>query len=55
MNQMMAAYENFRKEGRLPATYEVVYGHAWTPLQAASPDSLVNEAYFPISSLKIRD
>ncbi len=22
-------YERFRKEGRLPATYEVVYGHAW--------------------------
>jgi malonyl-CoA O-methyltransferase len=23
------AYERFRREGRLPATYEVVYGHAW--------------------------
>lgn len=22
-------YEAFRREGRLPATYEVVYGHAW--------------------------
>jgi malonyl-CoA O-methyltransferase len=22
-------YERFRREGRLPATYEVVYGHAW--------------------------
>ena len=22
-------YEGFRKEGKLPATYEVVYGHAW--------------------------
>jgi malonyl-CoA O-methyltransferase len=55
MNRMMAAYEKFRSEGRLPATYEVVYGHAWTPLQEASPGSLVNEAYFPISSLKIRE
>ena len=26
------AYERFRHEGRLPATYEVVYGTAWTPL-----------------------
>jgi len=26
-----AAYEGFRREGRLPATYEVVYGHAWAP------------------------
>jgi len=28
-----AAYEAFRREGRLPATYEVVYGHAWAPHQ----------------------
>ena len=25
------AYERFRSEGRLPATYEVVYGTAWAP------------------------
>ncbi|HEX2667387.1 MAG TPA: malonyl-ACP O-methyltransferase BioC [Gammaproteobacteria bacterium] len=25
------AYEKFRHEGRLPATYEVVYGTAWAP------------------------
>ena len=24
-----AAYETFRRDGKLPATYEVVYGHAW--------------------------
>jgi malonyl-CoA O-methyltransferase len=24
-------YEQFRREGRLPATFEVVYGHAWKP------------------------
>lgn len=24
-------YERFRKEGKLPATFEVVYGHAWKP------------------------
>lgn len=50
-----SAYEKYRTEGQLPATYEVVYGHAWTPLQESSFDSLVNEAYFPISSLKIRE
>jgi malonyl-CoA O-methyltransferase len=26
-----SAYERFRREGRLPATYEVVYGTAWAP------------------------
>ena len=25
------AYEAFRQDGRLPATYEVVFGHAWAP------------------------
>jgi malonyl-CoA O-methyltransferase len=30
---MRAAYERFRSDGRLPATYEVVYGHAWAPMQ----------------------
>ncbi|MEA3197723.1 MAG: malonyl-CoA O-methyltransferase [Gammaproteobacteria bacterium] len=27
---MQAAYEAFRQDGRLPATYEVVFAHAWT-------------------------
>ena len=29
------AYEAFRQDGRLPATYEVVFGHAWAPDGAA--------------------
>jgi malonyl-CoA O-methyltransferase len=32
---MQAAYEQFRQDGRLPATYEVVFAHAWAPAQAA--------------------
>jgi malonyl-CoA O-methyltransferase len=32
---LQAAYEGFRQDGRLPATYEVVFGHAWTPGTAA--------------------
>ena len=31
MQRMRAAYEQFRDQGRLPATYEVVFGHAWVP------------------------
>ncbi|BEV72529.1 methyltransferase domain-containing protein [Paludibacterium sp. THUN1379] len=27
--QVEARYETLRRDGRLPATYEVVYGHAW--------------------------
>ncbi len=30
-----AAYEAFRQDGRLPATYEVVFAHAWAPGAAA--------------------
>ena len=30
-------YEAFRREGKLPATFEVVYGHAWKPLPRVSP------------------
>ena len=32
---LQAAYEVFRQDGRLPATYEVVFGHAWAPAEAA--------------------
>ncbi len=35
LKQMLAAYEQFRHDGVLPASYEVVYGHAWVP---RSPD-----------------
>jgi len=29
LKNMVSEYENFRVDGLLPATYEVVYGHAW--------------------------
>lgn len=31
-------YETFRADGRLPATFEVIYGHAWLPQQRTMPD-----------------
>jgi malonyl-CoA O-methyltransferase len=34
---MQAAYEAYRHEGRLPATYEVVFGQAWAPVAATTP------------------
>ena len=36
LRAMEAAYEEFRRDGRLPATYEVVYGHGWAPRTAAT-------------------
>ena len=41
LEKLTAAYERFRSEGKLPATYEVVYGHAWKPEPKADlPDGL---------------
>lgn len=31
-------YEQFRQEGKLPATFEVVYGHAWKPQGNTRPE-----------------
>lgn len=28
-NNIIKMYEKYRKDGKLPATYEVIYGHAW--------------------------
>jgi malonyl-CoA O-methyltransferase len=33
------AYEAYRHDGRLPATFEVVFGHAWTPAADARRSS----------------
>ena len=38
-----AAYEHLRRDGKLPATFEVVYGHAWkvAPKQAADGRAII--------------
>jgi len=50
LQQLTQQYEQFRKNGKLPATYEVVYGHAW---KADKRDSAV-DAFVPIH-FKSRD
>ncbi|MGH8750728.1 MAG: malonyl-ACP O-methyltransferase BioC [Burkholderiales bacterium] len=42
-------YEPFRSEGRLPATFEVVYGHAWKPEARVTPEG---KAVIEIKSAK---
>lgn len=37
VTRVAQAYEAFRIDGRLPATFEVVYGHAWKPLPRMGP------------------
>ena len=36
--RMLDVLESFRREGRLPATFEVIYGHAWKPAARVAPD-----------------
>jgi malonyl-CoA O-methyltransferase len=33
--QLESEYEQFRRDGVLPVSYEVIYGHAWAPLAQA--------------------
>lgn len=44
---MAHAYERYRSEGLLPASYEVVYGHAWAVAAG-------NDVHVPIESLMTR-
>ncbi|MGQ0579344.1 MAG: malonyl-ACP O-methyltransferase BioC [Betaproteobacteria bacterium] len=37
LDDLRRRYEELRKDGRLPATFEVVYGHAWKPEPRLSP------------------
>jgi malonyl-CoA O-methyltransferase len=48
--RMSAAYEEFRREGRLPATYEVVYGQAWCPAEPTRRRAS-GEAFVSIGSI----
>ena len=36
LKRVIAHYEQYRKEGVVPASYEVVYGHAWKTTQRAT-------------------
>lgn len=40
LQQLTERYERFRDNGKLPATFEVVYGHAWKAEGADLPDGL---------------
>jgi malonyl-CoA O-methyltransferase len=56
LKAMCAAYEKFRRtDGRLPATYEVVYGHAWGSQQLLSSRRSDGVAVFPLSQLRRHD
>lgn len=45
---MIAAYEAFRQDGRLPATYEVIHGHCWAPAAGQATRAAGGEVKVPL-------
>lgn len=50
--RFVEAYEAYRRDGRLPATYEVIYGHAWVPEAGTRPQDGSTVAAAPIHFLR---
>lgn len=40
LSKLRSAYEAFRDEGRLPASYEIIYGHAWRQETGRAPKTV---------------
>lgn len=51
LKAMKEAYEAYRSNGRLPASYEVVYGHAWAT-DAQVPEV---EVHVPVNTISLND
>jgi malonyl-CoA O-methyltransferase len=51
LERMAAEYETHRREGRLPATYEVVFGQAWAPVTPSRAKGAPSEVKVPIGQI----
>lgn len=51
LTRMIAAYDALRRDGRLPATYEVVYGQAWCPVAPPRRKGLPGEVVVPFAQI----
>jgi len=40
LQRVLGALEAMAHEGRIPATFEVIYGHAWKAQATHTPDGL---------------
>lgn len=52
LNAVAEAYEALRSDGVLPATFEVVYGHAWAPPEGTALKQDDGSVAVPITGLK---
>jgi malonyl-CoA O-methyltransferase len=55
LRRMQDAYETFRTDGRLPATYEVMYGVAWGAAGRRASPLVSGEAHISPSEIRRRD
>jgi len=51
LERMAAEYETHRREARLPATYEVVFGQAWAPVTPSRAKGAPAEVTVPIGQI----
>jgi malonyl-CoA O-methyltransferase len=51
LTRMTAAYETLRRDGRLPATQEVVFGQAWVPVGAPRAKRTLGEVVVPVGKI----
>jgi malonyl-CoA O-methyltransferase len=50
--RMQAAYETYRRDGRLPATYEVIYGATWGAMGRAGASAVAGEVRISPSAIR---
>jgi malonyl-CoA O-methyltransferase len=54
MNKVVSAYEGFRRDGQIPASYEVVFGHGWKLPQGTQQTNADGTVHIPLSEIKRR-
>ena len=50
--KMMHHYEKFRETEKLPASFEIIYGHAWKPATPITSRTDNGVSYVPVSAIK---
>lgn len=51
MQLVVDAYEKYREKGVLPVSYEVIYGHAWRPIEDRTKSYITNDISIPIEQV----
>ncbi len=54
LRAMEQAYEQFRRDDRLPSTWEIVHGHAWVGSEAQARQASGGEVAIPVSAVTRR-